>query len=56
MESATQRNTLLAELETLQDDLIARLDALDHRVCGVLQEWTGKRVANDDSAAPPPLS
>ncbi|HBO45613.1 MAG TPA: hypothetical protein DD670_17135 [Planctomycetaceae bacterium] len=56
LEAAAQRNNLLAELETLQDDLIARLDALDHRVCGVLKEWTGKRGADDDSAAPPPLS
>ncbi|MBN2217920.1 MAG: hypothetical protein JW719_11150 [Pirellulales bacterium] len=43
METMPERHTALVELEALQDDLIARLDDLDHRVSQVLKQWTSTR-------------
>jgi len=43
VEAASERNAVLVELETLQNDLIQRLDDLDHRVCEVLKQWSSIR-------------
>lgn len=43
MEAATERTSLLDELEDLQNELMVQLDDLDQRVCGVLKEWTSSR-------------
>lgn len=51
MEAARERNRTLVEIEALQNDLIARLDDLDRRVCRVLKEWNSTRE-NDSSADP----
>jgi hypothetical protein len=43
VEASVDRNNVLVQLESLQDDLLERLDDLDRRVCLVLKEWTTVR-------------
>ena len=40
LKAAPERNNVLVELETLQNDLLVRLDDLDQQVSQVLKEWT----------------
>ena len=43
VQTVPERNSVLAEMEAAQNDLLARLDDLDQRVCRVLKEWTSSR-------------
>jgi len=45
VEAACERDRLLADLEFMQNDLLVRLDDLDHRVSQALKQWTAVRQA-----------
>jgi hypothetical protein len=53
VEATRQRHGLLVELETLQIDLLERLDNLDQRVCRVLKQWTGSQPSESAPLASP---
>jgi hypothetical protein len=52
VEATRQRHGLLVELETLQTDLLERLDDLDQRVYEVLKQWNGSRQSELAPLAP----
>ena len=56
METAPERMSLLAEMEAMQDDLIARLDELDQRVCRTIKEWNSRRQDSSSTLSPPELN
>jgi len=39
--------SLLAELDSRQDELLDELDALNGRIEGVIKEWSGLRIADE---------
>ncbi|MGD9127553.1 MAG: hypothetical protein PVH19_09265 [Planctomycetia bacterium] len=46
---ATDSQGIIGELEVLQNDLLARLDDLNHRVETVIQEWTTERKTEKEA-------
>ena len=51
MSSEAPRLTLLAELDSRQDDVLAQLEALNARIEHVLQEFTTLRPATIEARA-----
>lgn len=49
MTLTTDSQGIIGELEVLQNDLLASLDNLNHRVETVIQEWTTERKVEKEA-------